>query len=563
MKNHRTEARFVAWRFYLILTIILFAVIGLIARIFYLSVLDQHFLQHQGDERVVRVVNTPAFRGMIVDRNGFPLAVSTAVYSVWMNPQLFKPDTDDLIEVSQLLGVKTRELSATLQKYKKSRREFIYLKRSLSPEVGRKIKALNLPGLFTQEEYRRYYPEGEVTAHVVGFTNVDDRGQEGLELSYNQWLQGEPGKKRVIKDRLGRVIADLQNVQEQHPGHDLVLSIDRRIQYLAYRELLAGVNEYHAKSGTAIVLDTQTGEVLAMVNVPSFNPNQRPHQMSEVLRNKAITDLFEPGSTIKAFTVASAIESGKYKADSVIDTSPGWMRVDHNIVKDGKNNGLLSVTEILQKSSNMGVAKMVLSIPANNLWNLLHKIGFGEPTGVNFPGEQNGVLILHRPWGNFTLATLSFGYGLSTTALQLTRAYAVLANDGEKLPVSLLKLDKAPVGERVIDSKVAKQMLTLLESVVGKGGTAIAAKVPGYRVAGKTGTTKLVAAGGGYEKGRYNSSFIGIAPVSKPRLVVAVILNDPQGKVYYGGLISGPIFEKIMEGSLRILDVEPDGGVVQ
>lgn len=557
MKNHRTEASFISWRFYLILATIFIAVMGLVARVFYLSVLDQHFLQHQGDERVVRVINTPAFRGMIVDRNGFPLAVSTAVYSVWINPQQFKPDTDDLIEVGQLLEMKTRDLMAIIQRHKKSHKEFVYLKRSLSPEVGRKIKALNMPGLFTQEEYRRYYPEGEVTAHVVGFTNVDDHGQEGLELSYNQWLQGEPGKKRVIKDRLGRVISDVQNVKEQRPGHDLVLSIDRRIQYLAYRELLAGVTEYHAKSGTAIVLDTQTGEVLAMVNVPSFNPNHRPSQMTDVLRNRAVTDSFEPGSTIKAFTVASALESGKFKVDSVIDTSPGWMRVDHNIVRDERNNGPLSVTEILQKSSNMGVAKMVLTIPANNLWNLLHRIGFGEITGINFPGEQNGVLTLHRPWGNFMLATLSFGYGLSVTPLQLARAYSVLANHGVKLPVSLLRVEKAPKGELVVDSKIAAQMLTLLESVVAKGGTAVAAKVPGYRVAGKTGTAKMATAGG-YEKGRYISSFIGIAPVSQPRLVVAVVLNDPQGKVYYGGLVSGPIFEKIMEGSLRILDVAPD-----
>lgn len=557
MKNHQAQASFISWRFYLILAAILIAVMGLVARVFYLSVLDQHFLQHQGDERVVRVINTPAFRGMIVDRNGFPLAVSTAVYSVWINPQLFKPDTDDLIEVGQLLEMKTKDLMAIVQRYKKSHKEFVYLKRSLSPDIGRKIKALSMPGLFTQEEYRRYYPEGEVTAHVVGFTNVDDRGQEGLELSYNQWLQGEPGKKRVIKDRLGRVISDVQNIKEQRPGHDLMLSIDRRIQYLAYRELLAGVTEYHAKSGTAIVLDTQTGEVLAMVNVPSFNPNHRPQQMSDVLRNRAVTDSFEPGSTIKAFTVASALESGKFKTDSVIDTSPGWMRVDHNVVRDEKNNGPLSMTEILQKSSNMGVAKMVLSIPANNLWNLLHRIGFGKITGINFPGEQNGVLTLHRPWGNFMLATLSFGYGLSATPLQLARAYSVLANHGVKLPVSLLRVDKAPKGEQVVDGKITAQMLTLLESVVAKGGTAVAAKVPGYRVAGKTGTAKMATAGG-YEKGRYTSSFIGIAPVSQPRLVVAVVLNDPQGKVYYGGLVSGPIFEKIMEGSLRILDVAPD-----
>jgi cell division protein FtsI (penicillin-binding protein 3) len=557
--NQKYQATFIAWRFNLILLVIVLVVVGLLWRVFDLAVLDQGFLRHQGDERVLRLVTTPAFRGMIVDRNGFPLAVSTTAYSVWMNPHQFIPTTEVLSSLRNLLGMEAREISSLINRNQKKKREFIYLKRALSPDIANQIKSLTIPGLYLQKEYRRYYPEGEAAAHVIGFTNIDDQGQEGLELAYNQWLVGEPGKKWVIKDRLGRIISDVQTVQDQKSGHDLVLSIDRRIQYLAYRELLTGVLKNKAVSGSAVVLDTRTGEVLAMVNQPSFNPNNRDVRASDSFRNRAITDTFEPGSTIKAFTVASAIESGRFKPNSLIDTSPGWMRVGHHPVRDEHNNGVLSLTQILQKSSNMGAAKMVLSIPPDQLWSLLHRVGFGEPTGIGFQGEQNGVLTHHNPWGSFILATLSFGYGLSVTTLQLTRAYSVLANYGIKLPISLLRLDKdkPPVGERVMNAIIAKQMLTLLESVVVKGGTAASANVPGYRVAGKTGTSKLVGEGG-YEKHHYTSSFVGIAPLSHPRLIVSVVIHDPQGKYYLGGDVAGPVFKKIMEGTLRILDVPPD-----
>ncbi|TAK78479.1 MAG: penicillin-binding protein 2 [Gammaproteobacteria bacterium] len=546
-----------AWRFYWVLFLIVLAAVGLTWRIFELTVLNQHFLRKQGDERVIRLVNTPAFRGMMVDRNGFPLAVSTLVYSVWMNPQEFIVSDEDLSDLSRLLNIKSSEITFMVHRYQKQKREFVYLKRALSPEVANQIKLLAIPGVYLQKEYHRYYPEGEVTAHVVGFTNVDDRGQEGLELSYNEWLAGEPGKKWVIKDRLGREIADVQNVNEQKPGHDLVLSIDRRIQYLAYRELLNGVAQSQARSGSVIVLDAKTGEILAMVNQPSFNPNNRPARMSDRLRNRAVTDLFEPGSVIKAFTEASALETGFYKPDSFINTSPGWMRVGHHVVKDEKNNGVLSMAQILQISSNMGAAKIALSLPPDQLWSLLHRVGFGEALNIGFPGEQNGVLV-KQPAGSFPLATLSFGYGLSVTALQLAHAYAVLANNGMKVPLSILRLDHPPVGERVMDAKTVQQMLLLLEAVTFKGGTAHAASVPGYRVAGKTGTAWLMGAKG-YQKNRFNSSFVGIAPVSDPRLIIVVVLHDPQGKQHQGGEISAPVFERIMEGSLRILNVPPDG----
>lgn len=557
----RERTAYIAWRFYLILFFIVLAVVGLVCRVFDLSILNQHFLRHQGDERVLRLVSTPAFRGMIVDRNGFPLAVSTTVYSVWINPQEFSPLDEDIPVLAKLLEMKTKDILTSAKHNLKKGREFVYLKRSIPPELAQQIKALDIPGTYLQQEYRRYYPEGEITAHVIGFTNIDDHGQEGLELGYNQWLQGEQGKKWVIKDRIGRVISDVQAIQDEKPGNDLVLSIDRRIQYLAYRELLSGVMENQAASGTAIVSDIKTGEILAMVNVPSFNPNNRRGVNHENFRNRAATDTFEPGSTIKAFTIASALETGLFKPDSVVDTSPGWMRVGHNVVKDEHgNNGIMSMAQILQKSSNMGAAKVILALPPNQLWSVLNRMGFGESTGIGFPGEQSGSLIKHNPWGQFILATLSFGYGMSSTPLQITRAYSVLANEGVKLPLSLLKLENPPAGERVLTPKIARQMLTLLESVFEKGGTAERISIPGYRVAGKTGTAKMVGVGG-YQKHQYISSFVGIAPLANPRLIVTVVIHDPKGKNYYGGLVSGPVFQKIMEGTLRLMDVPPDAPV--
>lgn len=549
----KEQVAFIPWRFYLLISIIILSVVGLGWRVFDLAIIDQHFLRQQGDERVLRAINTPAFRGMIVDRNGYPLAISTMVYSIWMNPHEFLGEPKSLSVLSTLLQISDKKILATLNHYKNGNREFIYLKRGLSPEINQQIKSLNIRGIYTQEEYRRYYPEGEVTAHVIGFTNIDDRGQEGLELGYNQWLQGEHGKKWVIKDRLGRIISDVRKIKDQKAGNNLVLSIDKRIQYLAYRELLIGITANHAISGSALVLDPQTGEVLAMVNYPSFNPNNRQKTKLAGVRNRAVTDTFEPGSTIKAFTVASALESGLYTPNSIIDTSPGWMRVDRNLVRDERNNGRLTMAQILQISSNMGTAKIVLTLPPNQLWSLLHRVGFGELTGIGFPGEQNGVLVNHQR--SFMLATLSFGYSMSVTALQLARAYCIFANNGIKMPVSLIKIDKSPPGERVLASKLAREMLAVLE--ITKTGTGRSAHVPGYRVAGKTGTVNMVGKGG-YQKHRYTSSFVGIAPVSNPRLVVAVVIHDPQGKPHTGGQVSGPIFERIMEGALRILDVSPD-----
>lgn len=556
--NHKFQAALIPWRFYLIVSIILLASLGLFSRVVSLTVVERNFLLQQGNERVLRKINIPAFRGMIVDRNNFPLAVSTRVYAVWMNPQLFNPNQENCLALSQLLNIDSDKIKNQATENRLKNREFMYLKRAISPQAAETIRALDIPGIDVEPAYKRFYPEGEVTAHIIGFTNVDDQGQEGLELAYNNWLSGVTGKKWVMKDRMGRVISDVQSVQDQKPGHSLKLSIDRRIQYFAYQALMSGVTENKATSGSAIVLDVKTGEVLAMVNYPSFNPNKRPNKIDSRVRNRATTDTFEPGSTIKAFSIASALDSGRYQLNSIIDTSPGWMVVDKNLVHDEKNNGPLSLTQIMQISSNMGVTKMILSLPPDQLWSLLHRVGFGEITGIGFPGEESGSLIKRAPWGRFTLATLAFGYGLAVTPLQLAKAYAVLANGGIKVPVTLLYQEQSPTGTRVIAEHVAKEMLMLLESVVAKDGTGAAARISHYRVAGKTGTTKMVGKGG-YQAHRYESSFVGIAPVSDPRLVVAVVIHDPRGQKYYGGPVAGPVFKTIMQESLRILAVPPDG----
>lgn len=548
---------FIAWRFNVLIILIFLIVMGLIARLVELAVFKHHFLEMQGNARMLRVMVEPAFRGMITDRVGNPLAISTSVYSVWMSPKELSIDQHQLKTMAQMLSLKKTTLHKLIDQYKNSGREFVYIKRDISPDLAKQIKTLKIPGIYLQKSDKRYYPEGEVAAQVIGFTNVDDLGQEGLELTYNDWLAGTPGKEMVVKDRLGRIILNVQKLQEKKSGNDLALSIDRHIQYLAYRELLTGVLENQAESGSAIVLDIQTGEILGMVNLPSYNPNNRAGYSKDLFRNRAVTDVFEPGSTIKSFSIASALESQKYKPTSLIDTSPGWIRVGKKTLTDEHNNGVLSIAEILQRSSNVGATKMILSIPENQFGDLLHRVGFGEITGIGFPGERSGELIMHEK-SPIALATLAFGYGLSVTPLQLAEAYAVFGNQGIKIPLSLVRIDVAPKGTRVLSKKVADQMLKLLESVVtAKQGTGKTAAIPGYRVAGKTGTAWMVGKNG-YEKHRYISSFIGIAPVSNPRLVVAVIIRDPKGKHFLGGYVAAPIFKRIMEETLHSLNIPPD-----
>lgn len=556
--EHTTNPSFNALRYYFTILMIILATFGLGWRIFDLTIRKQHFLQQQGDERVLRLENTPAFRGMILDRNGYPLAVSTTVYSIWANPREFTAEKNQLQTLANTLKIKPKEIQKVINK--NLQREFVYLKRDLPPLQALQIKSMNIPGVYLQRSFHRYYPEGEVMGQLLGFTNVDDQGQEGLELAYNDWLRGEPGKKWVVKDRLGRDISDIQTLSEQKPGHDLVLSIDRRVQYLAYRELMRGVLSNQAESGSAVILDVKTNEILGMVNFPAFNPNNRQSEKKESFRNRAVTDTFEPGSTIKPFSIARALESGIYKMSSVIDTGAGWIRLGRKIITDEHTHGLLTLPEILKVSSDVGVIKISLSLPADKLWDLYHNIGLGEISGIGFPGEQSGTLVKHHPWGELTVATMAIGYGLTVTALQLAQAYSILANGGLKRPLSLLHQQKINPGEQVISPKVAKEVLGLLEFVLEKGGTGFKANVPGYRVGGKTGTAKIVGLHG-YEKHRYTSSFIGIAPLSHPRYVVVVVIHDPRGKFYYGGDVSGPVFAKIMEGVLRMMDIPPDASV--
>lgn len=564
LQSPNSGLQFIPWRFYFLLFFLLLLVLSLFLRLIDLSVFNEPFLRKKGDERALRLMSTPAFRGMILDRNGFPLAVSTLVYSVWVNPHSFHAnptfyDTPLFLQFAHLLNEKQSLIKRLIATH--ASQHFIYLKRNLSPEVAEKINHLGLPYIYLQKSYHRYYPEAESAAQLIGFTNVDDHGQEGIELAYDGWLRGKTGKEWVVKDRYGNVISHEGTVQTEENGKDITLSIDRRLQYLSYRALLAGVVANKADSAEAVILDAKTNEILAILSVPSFNPNHLQGIAKSYLRNRAITDSFEPGSVMKAFSVASALEQGVVNLNTKVDTSPGWMRVGHNLVRDEHNEGVLSLTEILEHSSNVGVTKIILSLPPNALWEMLHRVGFGEVTGSGFPGEQSGSLIKHDPWGQIVLATLAFGYGVSVTPVQLVNAYAIIANAGIKRPISLLKLEQPLPGERVLSAKVAGDMLTLMESVfTGKGGTAHRVRIPGYRLAGKTGTAWVVGAKG-YDKHRYTSSIVGIAPVSDPRLVIVVVVHNPKTKKFLGGDVAGPIFGQIMQESLRILDVPPDNPI--
>ncbi len=548
---------FIPWRFYLLLALIGLAVLGLVSRIGDLAILKQPFLRAQGDQRALRLVTGSALRGSILDRNGYPLAVSALVYTIWANPQHFNASFSQENALKQLIPLSPHKWSQLTH----SKKQFLYLARDIPPDLAQKIKVLGIPGVYLVKASHRYYPEGETTAQLLGWTNVDDQGQEGLELAYNSWLSGVAGQQWVVKDRFGGTIGTVKTLHAEEAGRNIMLSIDRRIQYIAYRELVNGVKTYAATSGSAIVVDVKTGEILAMVNAPSFNPNVRPTALTSVERNRAITDSFEPGSLIKAFTIATALKSGQYQPDSTVDTSPGWMRLGRTIIRDEHDNGVLSLAQILQYSSNMGASKIVLSLPPDDLWQTLHAAGFGETTDIGLPGEALGTLIYHQPWGQATLAALSYGYGLSVTAVQLAQGYMIFANQGIKYPLTLFKSSSPPQGVPVFTPKVANAVLGLLQSIFEKGGTASHISVPGYLVAGKTGTAWLHGADG-YEKHRYNASFVGIAPVTNPQVLVLVTLHDPRSKEYLAGEVAGPVFEKIMAETLQILDVAPDAPAI-
>jgi len=554
----RGEASFPARRL-LVKLLLLLVTGGLLWRAVDLQHTDKDFLIGQGDARHLRVVAIPAHRGKILDRNGEPLAISTPVDSVWANPRELAAAPQRWPELARLLGLDLKQLERLPAE--REEREFVYLKRHLAPQLASKVEQAGVPGVYLQREYRRYYPLGEVAAHVVGFTNVDDNGQEGMELAFDERLRGVGGARRVLRDRLGRIVEEVEGIRTPKPGVDLVLSLDRRVQYLAYRALLGAVKRTRARGGSVVVLEARTGEVLAMVNQPAYNPNNRADRVSARYRNRAVTDVFEPGSAIKPFTIAAALESGRFQVNTKIDTNPGTMKIGKYTVRDMRNYGVIDLPTVMQKSSNVGATHLALALEPRELWQMFTRVGFGSATGSGFPGEVDGVLTHYFEWGDIHRATLSFGYGMSVSALQLAQAYAVLANDGRFVRVSFERVDQPVEGVPVLSRATARSVRAMLESVVGPQGTAQRARVVGYRVGGKTGTVRKSTAGG-YAEDRHKAFFAGIAPLTKPRLVVVVVIDEPRGKEYYGGQVAAPVYAEIMARAMRVLGIPPDDSSV-
>ena len=527
-----------------------------------LHITERDFLQDQGDRRTIRTVPLVANRGLITDRNGEPLAVSTPVQSIWVDPSKISGDPETIKALAKNLELNEEVLIQNLKL--KSNLKFHYIKRRLPPSEAEKILSLSAEGVYSQQEYQRFYPQGEVAAHLVGFSNMDDVGQEGLELTYDNWLKGVPGRRQVMQDRRGNIIEELNTIQTAQPGNSLVLSIDFRIQNIAYRELKEEFVARRARAASIVILDVNTGEVLAMANQPSYNPNAKSDIKDfSVIRNRAITDVFEPGSTVKAFTIAAALETGLYQPDTVIETSPGWMMVSGNEVKDLFDYGTLTTTGVITKSSNVGSSKIALDIGAEPIRDLLSRLGFGDVLGTGFPGERTGVLPNPRKWGRHVTATFSFGYGLSATALQLASAYSVLADNGIRKPVSLLKLsDEAVIDlprQQVLSPEITVNLRKMLRTVVDadSGGSALEANVPFYSVAGKTGTAHVVGEKG-YEENLHNSLFVGMVPASNPQIVIVIVVNEPKGEEHYGGQVAAPVFSRVASGAMRILNIAPD-----
>jgi len=522
-----------------------------------LQFVDQAFFARQGDARQMRVVEIAAHRGSITDRRGEPLAVSSPVDSVWVNPSELRNSPEDIPRLAAALGLDADWVMRVVSS--QPDREFLYLRRHMSPAKAQAVMQLGIRGVHLQREYRRFYPAGEVAGHLLGFTNIDDSGQEGLELAYDHWLAGVHGKKRVRRDRLGNVIEDVESISEPQPGRDLRLSIDLRIQYLAYRELKRAIQSHQAKSGSMVILDVRSGEVLAMVNQPSFNPNDRSQLAAENYRNRATNDIFEPGSSIKPLIVAAALSSGRFDVDSVIDTGPGWFTVGAKTIEDRNNLGRINLETLLLRSSNVGASKIALALDPEQLWGELRRFGLGEVSATGFPGESAGVLTEPGLWRPIGQATLAYGYGLSVTPLQLAHAYTVLGAEGRSVPVSLLALDRPAQSRPAIDADVARTVLAMMGPVVSPEGTAPKAAIPGYQVAGKTGTARKFTAGG-YHADRYLSVFAGIAPASAPRLAAVVLIDEPSAGVYYGGEVAAPVFSRVVGDALRILGIPPDDG---
>ena len=559
MSDTEDRAIFYTGRHYFVLFLLLCLLAALIGRALYLQIVEKEFLADQGGQRQIRTIETPAYRGTILDRFGTPLAISTPVDSVWVNPAEILQNLPALKKVVAKLGLNYRETVDLLKQ--KANKEFVYLKRQLEPEFANRV-ADGVDGVYLKREYHRYYPAGEVVSHLVGFTDIDDRGQEGLELMYEGWLKAQPGKRRVIRNRRGAVVEDIAQVKRARSGNDLTTSIDMRLQYIAYRSLARAMKYHAAKSGSAVMLDIKTGEILAMVNKPSYNPNQQKNMDPGQRRNRALTDVFEPGSAVKPFTLAAAIDRGLYSPKSQIDTTPGWLMVSGYPIKDVRNYGKLDLAGILRKSSNVGASLIARSMQKNELWQSFSDYGFGQTPGVSFPAESSGYFSHYSLWQPLDHATMGFGYGLSLSITQLARAYAVIANKGRRLDINLIKQDPGElvdneISRHVMKASTASMVLQMMEEVVGPRGTAKQAAVAGYRIAGKTGTVKKNV-DGGYQKDDYMAIFAGIAPVSNPRLVMAVVIDEPTQNGYYGGQVAAPVFQEVMSNALRILDIAPD-----
>jgi cell division protein FtsI (penicillin-binding protein 3) len=539
-------------RFVLVLAIGGFSV--LLGRAFYLQALDTGFLQAKGEARYTRTIELPASRGPVKDRNGQLLAVSTAVESIWAIPdELDDVDDAHLRGLAHALGMDTAEIH---QKIANKDRQFVFLKRQISPDQAAKVMSLRLPGVFQQREFRRYYPAGEVMAHVVGFTGIEDNGQEGIELAAQQRLAGSPGARRVIKDRKGRIIEDVDALRPPRDGDAVTLAIDQRLQFLAHRELMAAVQKFQAKGGCLVIVDAKSGEVLALVNQPDYNPNNRANVTGKQTRNRSVTDLFEPGSTLKPFTIAAALDDGIVKPDTVIQTAPGRLTIGTATISDSHAHGALTVAQVIQKSSNIGTAKIQLQMSAQRVGTMYEELGFGAPPHTGFPGEAKGLLRPWQRWRPIEMATMSYGHGIAVSLLQVARAYTVFTNEGELLPLSLMRQESHPIGRRIYSARTVGQVNRMMEMAVGRDGTAPLAQVPGYRVAGKTGTA-YKAENGGYNEKKYVSSFVGFGPVSDPRFIVAVMLDEPATK-HYGGDVGAPVFSSVMGAALRMMSVPPD-----
>jgi cell division protein FtsI (penicillin-binding protein 3) len=555
----KLEGALYPWRFRVVLGLLALMVGAIAWRIIDLQVVDRDFLIGQGDARSLRHIPIPAHRGLITDRNGEPLAVSTPVTTLWANAKELQTAKEKWPELAAALGQDPKALAERLEA--QANKEFIYLVRGLTPEQGQQVLDLKVPGVYGIEEFRRFYPAGETTAHMVGFTDIDDHGREGVELAYDEWLAGVPGKRQVIKDRRGRLIKDVQVTKNAKAGKPLALSIDLRLQYLANRELRNAIIENGAKAGSLVIMDVKTGEILAMVNQPTYNPNNRRNLQPAMMRNRAMIDVFEPGSTMKAISMSAALETGRWKPSDKVEVYPGTLQLGKYTIRDvSRTEGpVLDLTGILINSSNVGMSKVAFDIGGETIYHLAQKIGLGQPTGLDFPGERVGNLPNYRDWKKAETATLSYGYGLSVTAIQLAHAFSVLANNGRMVPLSLIHVDEAPKATQVIPEKVAKTMQGMLQQVIEAPRGVFRAQVPAYHVAGKSGTARKTSVGTkGYAENSYRSLFAGFGPMSDPRYAIVVVIDEPSKAGYFGGLVSAPVFSKVMSGTLRLMNITPD-----